>query len=59
MTTQATTTQVRYSITKFFVDGLLAGITITEVMPFPMSLGYHKSCTGSNYTITDCREVTQ
>jgi len=47
-----------FSITKSFTSGHLAGITLTEVLPFAMPVGNYESFLGTcAFDVTDCREV--
>jgi hypothetical protein len=47
-----------YTITKSFTSGHLAGVTLTEVLPFAMALGNHAGIMGTcDYTVTSCERV--
>ena len=57
---QATQTQPKYEVTKRFVSGMLAGLTITETtdVKFTPSRKVVKPCAGSSaYVVEACMKV--
>ena len=47
-----------FQITKRFTGGLLAGLTITEAMPFQMAVGSYPGILGSSpFDVTSCEKV--
>ena len=47
-----------FQVTKRFTGGLLAGLTVTDTMPFEMALGsYSEILGGSPYDVIACQKV--
>ena len=46
-----------FQITKTFRKGSLAGITLSEVFPFEMPLGFYAAVDGSDYEVISCEQV--
>ena len=49
----------QYRVTRKFLDGILKGLTYTEITDIPFVLGktYEECITGNHYIITEVQEV--